>query len=128
MLRFRIKLTTQRQVALRTLVLLPTLALMLAACGDNPPVSVNGECKAFQRVAIEACGLTIQDQSVLDDYVETGVSACKWQRPQPRTPSCADLRAEIAQLRTEKAKTTVMPVKAPPMPKKKSLLQRVFRR
>lgn len=105
----------------KNIALLFVLAVLLAACGDKPVASVkNGECKAFQRAAVEACGLTLEDQDVLDDYVETGVSACKWKRPQPRTPSCADLRMEIAELRQFKATALAggaMPAVKAPSPK-----------
>lgn len=97
-------------------------AALLAGCGDHPAVTVNdGECKAFRRAAVETCGLTEADQDVIDEQIERGVSACKWKRPQPRTPSCADLRKEISELRKEK------PPAAKPVVKK-SLLDRVLRR
>lgn len=102
-------------------VLLGSLAVLLAGCGDKPVATVrNGECKAFQRAAVEACGVTLEDQDVLDDYVETGVSACKWLRPAPRTPTCADIRVEIAELR--QFKTTALaggafPIVTAPPPK-----------
>lgn len=78
----------------------------------------NGECKAFARAAIEVCGITDTDQAAIDDYIESGVAACRWQRPDPRTPSCADLRADIDQLRNVHA------VAPPPPLKKPSLLER----
>lgn len=80
-----------------------------------------GECKAFKRAAVEVCGLTPADQTFIDETIERGVGACKWRRPQPRTPSCADLRAEIAQLRR------ATPAVQPP-PKKKPLWRRVIGR
>ena len=80
-----------------------------------------GECKAFKRAAQEVCGITVQDQQIMDYYVETGVSACRWARPQPRTPSCQDLRDEIAQLR---AKPGTPPVVA----KKPGLIKRTLNR
>jgi len=58
------------------------------------------------------CGITVADQAVMDDFIETGVSACRWQRPEPRTPSCTELRAEIAGLR-QNSEAKPMPVKAP---------------
>lgn len=69
-----------------------------------------GECRAFKRAAVEVCGLTAADQAYINETIERGVGACKWQRPQPRTPSCADLRAEIAGLR----RASPVKVKAPP--------------
>ena len=118
---------------LRNIASLCGLALLLAACGDKPVASVSGgECKAFQRVAVEACGLTPADQNVLDDYVETGVGACKWRRPAERTPSCADLRGEIATLRADAAKAEMSstPVNAPAAAPvvKPSLFKRIFKR
>ncbi len=75
------------------------LALSLAGCGGNQVASVKGgECKAFKRAAQEVCGITVQDQYIMDVYIATGVSACGWARPAARTPSCQQLRDEIAQL------------------------------
>lgn len=99
-----------------TLLFVFVSAAFLAGCGDHQVASVkDGECKAFQRSAVEACGLTQADQDFIDDTIETGVSACKWKRPQPRTPSCADLRAEIAGLRAEVAKSRAVPQTVPPV-------------
>jgi len=82
-----------------------------------------GECKAFKRAAQEVCGITVQDQQIMDYYVETGVSACRWARPQPRTPSCQDLRDEIAQLRAKPGVPAPIVVK-----KKPGLIKRTLNR
>lgn len=108
------------------LTALPIAALAaLTGCGEQAAVTVNdGECKAFKRAAIETCGLTQADQDIIDENTERGVSACRWARPQPRVPSCDDLRAEIEALRTMQPRA-VIPTKAPP---KKPLWRRVLRR
>lgn len=89
-----------------------TLAATLAACGDPQVATVSGgECKVIQRAAVEVCGLTEQDQAFIDNSIEGGIAACRFARPQARTPSCAALRAEIAELRL--SVSTPMPVKVP---------------
>lgn len=102
------------------LFLVCAIAAALAGCGAKPPASVKGgECKAFTRAATEICGLTELDQAAIDDYIEAGVAGCRWRRPQARTPSCADLRAEVEDLRKETARP------APPPPAKPTLLERI---
>jgi hypothetical protein len=99
---------------------------MLAGCGEPLPATVNkGECRAFKRAAIEVCGLTQSDQDVIDDGTERGVAACRWRRPEPRVPSCADLRAEIASLRASAMKQKLA---LPPATEKKSLWRRALGR
>lgn len=113
-------------------ILLATLcvsAVLLAACGPKPVATVSGgECKAFARAAIEVCGLTQADQDIVDDYVEAGVQACQWRRPQPRTPSCTDLRDEIATLRARAVAAPVMAQSPASSPKKKPIWRRVLGR
>jgi hypothetical protein len=78
-----------------------------------------GECKVFRAAAVETCGLTQADQDAIDENTEAGVAACRWKRPEPRTPSCADPRIEIAAPRVPK------PVDAsgnPPAPKKRTIM------
>lgn len=102
------------------------LAGLLAGCGDPRPGSVSeGECRVFRAAAVETCGLTQADQDAIDENTEAGIAACRWRRPEPRTPSCDALRAEIAALRTPK------PADAngdPPEPRKRTLMDLLRRR
>lgn len=99
-----------------------SVAALLAACGTSPPASVaSGECKVFREEIAGVCGLTRADQDVIDENAEAGVAACRWQRPLPKTPTCEEIRAEIAELRARAAGTVPVP-KAPP--KKKGVVQR----
>jgi hypothetical protein len=102
------------------LVMLCSLAVSLAACGKPLPGSVSGgECKVFRAEIVETCGLTQADQDVIDNNEERGIAACRWARPQARTPTCDDLRAEIKSLHGDQ----------PPLPpKKKALWRRILRR
>lgn len=77
---------------------------LLAGCGEPRPASVSdGECRVFRAAVVETCGLTQADQDAIDKNVEAGIAACRWRRPEPRTPSCDALRAEIAALQAAKA-------------------------
>lgn len=94
-------------------------ALLLAACGTPQPASVaKGECKVMARAAAQVCGITVQDQAWIDEEIEGGVAACKFARPQPRTPTCQQLRDEIAAVRDKKP----API---PVPPKKGIRERV---
>jgi hypothetical protein len=75
--------------------------MTLAACGPKGPASVSGgECHVVRAEIASACGLTTDDQRIIDENAEAGFAACpNWARPQPRTPSCEILRHEIAELR-----------------------------
>jgi hypothetical protein len=84
-----------------------------------------GECKVFRQQAVEVCGLTQDDQNAIDENTEAGIAACRWRRPEPRVPSCEDLRAGIAAL---KAKRPIDANGNPPVKKKRSILDVLRRR
>lgn len=71
---------------LKRLGLLLLIALTVTACaGTNLPASVSGgECRVFEAPPYAVRGAARYDQRWIDSNVEAGVSACRWQRPQPR--------------------------------------------
>jgi hypothetical protein len=73
----------------------------------------------FKAEIASACGLTTDDQRIIDENAEAGLAACPaWSRPATRTPSCEELRHEIAELRIRNPAPIVK------APKKKSVVQR----
>ncbi len=68
------------------LAVLP-IALFLGGCPKDIKGSVTrGECRVFDRPPYAVKGATEYDQSVADNFVESGVGGCGWQRPAPRPP------------------------------------------
>lgn len=67
------------------------LGISLAGCASVPDPRIatlsNGACKAFTRPQYALKGVTEYDQAWADDYIETGVGACGWKRPEPRPKS-----------------------------------------
>lgn len=101
------------------LALACVLATILAGCGPKGPASVaGGECQIFKAEIVSACGLTSDDQRVIDENAEAGLAACHWTRPQPRAPSCEQMRHEIAELRNRNSVVAKVPAK------KKGVVQR----
>jgi len=49
--------------------------------------SVAGSCAVFERPPYAVRGKTSYDQNVADNFVESGVAGCNWQRPAPRPAS-----------------------------------------
>ncbi len=65
-------------------------AAMLGGCvTDGTGSVVGGECKVFERPPYAVRGVTQYDQDVADNFVESGVGGCKWERPAPR-PAALD--------------------------------------
>jgi hypothetical protein len=64
------------------------LAIGVAGCAhkDLGGSIDGGECKAFERPPYAVRGQKPYDQDWIDSTVESGVGACKWQRPSPRPP------------------------------------------
>lgn len=63
--------------------------LLAGLCGcaaQNGGSVAGGECRAFERPPYALRGATRYDQDVADNYVESGVGACGWQRPAARPP------------------------------------------
>jgi hypothetical protein len=65
--------------------------------------------------------LTRADQAMIDENAEAGIAACKWQRPLPKTPTCEEIRAEIAALRAKAGQAAPLPRPAP----KKGIIRRI---
>lgn len=73
---------------LALMLLLPAAAL-LSGCETTSEALHSipgGECKAFERPPYAVKGKTRYDQGVVDNFVETGVGACHWDRPARRPP------------------------------------------
>jgi hypothetical protein len=97
--------------ALRTLIIL--LVLPLAGCDwQTFKSSVAGSCAVFERPPYAVLGKTSYDQGVADNFVESGVAGCNWQRPAARP---ASLDAAVRQ-------------KAPALKKKRGLIKRIKER
>ena len=56
----------------------------MAGCGTLRAVSVSGECKVFVSPVYVIGGKTPDDQSWIDDTIESGVAGCGWKRPKLR--------------------------------------------
>jgi hypothetical protein len=93
------------------------IAIPLAACGSKGPASVEqGGCQIFKAEIAKACGLTREDQQIIDENAEAGFGACpSWDRPAARKPTCEELRASL----TPKPKSVVVP------PKKRTIWDRL---
>lgn len=61
--------------------------MSLAGCATfNQALSIKGACDSFQAPKFAVKGKTRPDQLWVDDTTESGIAACKWQRPKPRPP------------------------------------------
>lgn len=78
--------------------------LALGGCVTTGGSVTNGECKVFERPPYAVRGVTQYDQDIADNFVESGVGGCKWDRPAARP-------AELDASRAPKA--VAKPVKRP---------------
>lgn len=66
-----------------SLLLLLVAAPLLGGC-ETLTGSVAGSCGVFERPPYAVRGQTQYDQNVADNFVESGVAGCNWQRPASR--------------------------------------------
>lgn len=59
-------------------------ALIVAACGTRPLVSVEGACEGRPRAAVTMFGADAVSQRFLDETIEDNVARCRQARPQAR--------------------------------------------
>lgn len=94
------------------------LSIVLSGCVTTGGGSVaGGECKVFERPPYAVRGVTQYDQDVADNFVESGVGGCKWERPAARP---AELDAAPAPRKIKKKKPVWLrllhwPAKAAPV-------------
>jgi hypothetical protein len=88
------------------------LAPLLGGCDlQTLKGSVAGSCAVFERPPYAVRGKTTYDQNVADNFVESGVGGCNWQRPAPR-PAALDSPARQSKV-------------TPPPAKRRGLLKRI---
>lgn len=72
---------------MKRILILLLLAPLLAGCMQTLGGSVAGSCAVFERPPYAVKGKTSYDQNVADNFVESGVAGCSWNRPAARPAS-----------------------------------------